>query len=58
MTEKPTKVLEEGDDFVEQTYFATTKQTLVVLTRNGKAYPLDIGDIPKPLVRLQKGSRW
>jgi len=55
MTEKPTKVLEEGDDFVGQTYFATTKQTLVVLTRNGKAYPLDIGDIPQTSGKAAKG---
>ncbi len=43
--DKPTRVLEDGDDFVIQTEFATTGQTLVVLTRSGKAYPVDIREI-------------
>ena len=45
--DKPTQVLDESDDFVTQTEFATTGQTLVVLTRSGKAYPLSISDIPQ-----------
>ncbi|UBF27220.1 DNA topoisomerase 4 subunit A [Kovacikia minuta CCNUW1] len=55
MSDKPTKVLEEGDDFVEQTYFATTKQTLVVLTRTGKAYPLTVGDLSQVSGKAAKG---
>ena len=45
--DKPTQVLDESDDFVAQTEFATTEQTLVVLTRSGKAYPLSISDVPQ-----------
>ncbi|PSB25530.1 DNA gyrase/topoisomerase IV subunit A [Stenomitos frigidus] len=44
--EKPTQVLEDSDDFVAQTEFATTSQTLVVFTRSGKAYPLSVKDVP------------
>jgi DNA gyrase subunit A len=55
MSEKPTKVLEEGDDFVEQTYFATTKQTLVVLTRTGKAFPLAIDNLSLASGKAAKG---
>lgn len=46
-TDKPTRVLEDADDFVAQTEFVTTGQTLVVLTRSGKAYPLRAGDVPQ-----------
>ncbi|XHX76446.1 MAG: DNA topoisomerase (ATP-hydrolyzing) subunit A [Stenomitos frigidus ULC029] len=45
--DKPTQVLDESDDFVAQTELATTGQTLVVLTRSGKAYPLSISDVPQ-----------
>ncbi|MBD2039070.1 DNA topoisomerase 4 subunit A [Leptolyngbya sp. FACHB-321] len=45
--DKPTQVLDESDDFVAQTEFAITGQTLVVLTRSGKAYPLSISDVPQ-----------
>ena len=59
-SDKATHGLEEGDDFVVQTEFATTAQTLVVFTRSGKAYPLDVKEIPqatgksrgRPLVTL------
>ncbi len=44
---KPTQMLEESDDFVAQTEFATTIQTLVILTRSGKAYPLSVKDVPQ-----------
>lgn len=61
---KSTRVLDEGEDFTIQTEFATTAQTLVVLTRSGKAYPINVGDIPQssgrsrgtPLVTLLPAS--
>jgi DNA gyrase subunit A len=43
----PTKQLEDGDDFAMQTQFTTTSKTLVVFTRNGKAYALKVKDIPQ-----------
>ncbi len=55
MAEKPTLVLEEGDDFVEQTLFTTTGKTLVVLTRTGKAFPITISDIPQATGRNARG---
>ena len=39
-------MLDESDDFVAQTEFATTAQTLIALTRSGKAYPLSVSDVP------------
>lgn len=45
--DKPTQVLNESDDFVAQTEFATTGQTLVAVTRSGKAYPLSLSDVPQ-----------
>ncbi|MBW4420469.1 MAG: DNA topoisomerase (ATP-hydrolyzing) subunit A [Myxacorys californica WJT36-NPBG1] len=39
--------LEDGDDFATQTQFTTTKETLVVFTRSGKAYPIKVRDIPQ-----------
>jgi DNA gyrase subunit A len=42
-----TKQLEDGDDFATQTQFTTTKETLVVFTRTGKAYPVKVSDIPQ-----------
>jgi DNA gyrase subunit A len=42
----PTKGLEDGDDFATQTQFTTTGETLVVFTRNGKAYSIKVKDIP------------
>ena len=44
--DKPTQVWEDSDDFVAQTEFADTAQTLVALTRSGKAYPISIKDVP------------
>jgi DNA gyrase subunit A len=44
--DKPTQVLEEADDFVTQTEMSTTANTLVVVTRSGKAYPVNVGEIP------------
>ncbi|HIK15258.1 MAG TPA: DNA gyrase subunit A [Leptolyngbyaceae cyanobacterium M33_DOE_097] len=46
MVEKQAGVLEEEDDFVTQTMFATTGNMLVVITRTGKAYPVSVADIP------------
>jgi DNA gyrase subunit A len=45
--DKSTQVWEDSDDFVAQTEFAHTEQTLVVLARSGKAYPISIKDIPQ-----------
>jgi DNA gyrase subunit A len=45
--DRVTQVLEDGDDFMVQTEFATTAQTLVVFTRSGKAYPLDVREVPQ-----------
>ncbi len=42
----PSKGLEDGDDFATQTQFTTTGETLVVFTRNGKAYSVKVKDIP------------
>jgi len=64
MGDKPTQIWEESDDFVAQTEFMTTEQTLVVLTRSGKAYPIDVKDVPQvagksrgtPLVTLLPSS--
>ncbi|QZZ22947.1 DNA topoisomerase (ATP-hydrolyzing) subunit A [Leptothermofonsia sichuanensis E412] len=55
MAEKPTLVLEEGDDFVQQTLFTTTQKTLVVLTRTGKAFPIIVNDIPSASGRNARG---
>ncbi len=55
MVEKPMLVFEESDDFVEQTLFTTTHKTLVVLTRTGKAYPVNVTDIPQATGRNAKG---
>ncbi|NEP70875.1 MAG: DNA topoisomerase 4 subunit A [Okeania sp. SIO2G4] len=38
--------VENNDDFTINIIEATTDQTLVVLTRSGKAYPLKVNDIP------------
>ncbi|NET25958.1 DNA topoisomerase (ATP-hydrolyzing) subunit A [Okeania sp. SIO1I7] len=38
--------VENNDDFTINIIEATTDQTLVVLTRTGKAYPLKVNDIP------------
>lgn len=43
----PTKQLEDGDDFAMQTQFTTTGKTLIVFTRNGKAYAVKVRDIPQ-----------
>ena len=39
--------LEEFDDFTTQIQWATTSRELLVLTRSGKAYTVNIGDIPQ-----------
>ncbi|NES89661.1 MULTISPECIES: DNA gyrase/topoisomerase IV subunit A [Okeania] len=39
-------IIENNDDFTINIIEATTDQTLVVLTRSGKAYPLKVNDIP------------
>lgn len=38
--------IEEGEDFPVERYLTKTDQNLVILTRNGKAYPLNVGEIP------------
>ncbi|MCG8363640.1 MAG: DNA gyrase subunit A [Pseudanabaenales cyanobacterium] len=56
--------LQESDDFIVQVEEAITTQELLVLTRDGKAFTLKIGDIPQtqrqskgtPLVSLLPGS--
>jgi DNA gyrase subunit A len=45
--DKPNQGLADGDDFIAQTECLTTGQTLVVLTRNGKVYPVKVKDIPQ-----------
>ncbi|OUC15274.1 MAG: DNA topoisomerase IV [Alkalinema sp. CACIAM 70d] len=49
--EKP--ILEEFEDVVIQTEFTTTAETLVVLTRSGKAFPLSVRDIPQAAARTK-----
>ncbi len=44
---EPTIALEDADEFGVQTQFTTTAQTLVVMTRSGKAYPVRVSDIPQ-----------
>ena len=44
---EPTINLEDADEFGVQTQFTTTAQTLVVMTRSGKAYPVKVSDIPQ-----------
>ena len=44
---EPTIDLEDADEFGVQTQFTTTAQTLVVMTRSGKAYPVKVSDIPQ-----------
>ncbi|MGB3510037.1 MAG: DNA topoisomerase (ATP-hydrolyzing) [Microcoleaceae cyanobacterium] len=39
-------IIDDSDDFIINIIEATTDQTLVVLTRTGKAYPLKVNDIP------------
>lgn len=51
-----TKDLEDGDDFATQTDFTTTGKTLVVFTRNGKAFTLKVRDIPQANNNKAKGS--
>ncbi|MGV0025266.1 DNA gyrase subunit A [Phormidesmis priestleyi] len=42
-----TNGLEDGEDFGVQTQYTTTNETLVVMTRNGKAYPVKVSEIPQ-----------
>jgi DNA gyrase subunit A len=42
-----TTALEDADDFGVQTQFTTTAQTLVVMTRSGKAYAIKVSDLPQ-----------
>lgn len=42
-----TTALEDADDFGVQTQFTTTVQTLVVMTRSGKAYAIKVSDLPQ-----------
>ncbi len=47
--------LDSTDDFTVQTVQARSNQELLVLTRGGKAYTLNVGDIP-PTTRRSKGT--
>jgi DNA gyrase subunit A len=42
-----TNGLEDGEDFGVQTQYTTTKESLVVMTRNGKAYAVKVAEIPQ-----------
>lgn len=53
--DKPIGVLEDSDDFVSQVEFTTTGETIVVLTRTGKAYPVAVADVPHGSGRAAKG---
>ncbi len=55
--DQQTRSLTESDDFVAQTAFATTGQTLVVMTRSGKAYPLSVREVPQTSGRSTPSSR-
>ncbi len=50
------KTLEDREDLTTQTEFTTTRQTLVVFTRSGKAYPVNVADIPQPTGRNTRGT--
>jgi DNA gyrase subunit A len=54
--EAPSPNLEEKEDLTTQTEFTTTRQTLVVFTRGGKAYPVNVADIPQPSGRNTRGT--
>ncbi len=45
--DSPTTDLEDADDFGVQTQFTTTAQSLVVMTRTGKAYAVKVSDLPQ-----------
>ncbi|MEB3830808.1 DNA gyrase/topoisomerase IV subunit A [Phormidium sp. CCY1219] len=45
-TDSQFQTLEEGEDFTVQTQVAFTDQDVLILTRNGKAYSIKVGDIP------------
>lgn len=51
-----TTALEDGDDFAVQTDFTTTGKTLVVFTRNGKAFSVKVQDIPQANTNKSKGA--
>jgi DNA gyrase subunit A len=44
--EKSVPTLEKNEDFIVTTQLTKTDRNLVILTPNGKAYPLKVGDIP------------
>lgn len=44
------------DDFSQQTYITRTDRTAVVFTRNGKAYPLNLGEIQPSNGRHSRGT--
>ncbi|MEG4455517.1 DNA topoisomerase (ATP-hydrolyzing) subunit A [Microcoleus sp. N9_A1] len=62
--EKSVSALEKNEDFIVTAELTKTDRTLVVLTPNGKAYPLKVADIPssnpkdrgKPIVGLLSPS--
>ncbi|MDX2097564.1 MAG: DNA gyrase subunit A [Leptolyngbyaceae cyanobacterium bins.59] len=49
-------VAEDTQDFVSQAQTAFTDQELVVLTRDGKAYAVQVGEIPAGSGRAAKGA--
>jgi DNA gyrase subunit A len=51
-----TKTLEEQEDLTTQTEFTTTQQSLIAVTRSGKAYPIAVRDIPQPAGRNTRGT--
>lgn len=44
--EKPVSALEKNEDFIVTAKLTKTDRNLVILTPNGKAYPLKVADIP------------
>ncbi|MEG3901538.1 DNA topoisomerase 4 subunit A [Microcoleus sp. B4-C5] len=62
--EKSVSALEKNEDFIVTANLTKTDRTLVVLTPNGKAYPLKVADIPsssakdrgRPIVSLLSPS--
>ncbi len=63
-TDKSEIIVEDSDDFNVGNYLTNTGQNLAILTRTGKAYPLNVGDIPQtssrsrgtPLITLLPSS--
>ena len=54
--QEPSTALEEASDVVNQTEVTNTGQELLVLTRSGKAYSIQVGDIPMSTGRNARGT--